>query len=252
MARFLSNETLRSLSDVDLSIYNTIVRCGPEVARMQLKELAERAHVSQASVVRFCKKLGCSGFSEFKYRYRDVLDQQEQSALDDEDVTLARFLREARTSEFAEALSRASSILLQADRVLFVGIGSSGYLASLGARLFCGVGKPGMYVNDPYLALPSSREERSAVVAISFSGRTEETLRLTRQFIENGRKSLCISNSSDGPLARMCDVTIAYHVPEVPISEHFDLGTQVPVVYILERLARMLYGGRSPQVLSDE
>ena len=44
-----------------------IVTSGYEAAtRMTIAELAKRADVSQPSVTRFCRSLGCASFSEFK------------------------------------------------------------------------------------------------------------------------------------------------------------------------------------------
>ena len=36
------------------------------VLQMSVRELAEKTYVSTASIIRFCQKMGCDGFVEFK------------------------------------------------------------------------------------------------------------------------------------------------------------------------------------------
>lgn len=83
------------------------------------------------------------------------------------------------------------------------------------------------------------------MVALSFSGTTEETLHITQRFIENGSVVISITNTDKNPLAQISDVNIPYFVNEIPILGLGNLGTQIPALYTLELLAKMLYASKT-------
>lgn len=66
-----------SLNEAELCVYNYVVKNTKHVLNLSVRELADEAHVSTATVMRFCKKMGFSGFSELKYKIRETMEQQE-------------------------------------------------------------------------------------------------------------------------------------------------------------------------------
>ena len=60
------------------------------------------------------------------------------------------------------------------------------------------------------------------------------------QLKERGSLLLSITNHPGSTLDRISDYSITYHVPEILVN-HTNITTQVPVVYILETLARNFY-----------
>ena len=232
---------LSGFNELDYAIYNTVLRSGSKLSAMQVKDLANAAHVSTASVVRFCKKAGCSGFTEFKYRYREEMKNTAPSQGTDETEELRSFLNYAKTPAFVDRVDAAFRYLQAATHILFVGVGDSGNLAAFGARTLCNVGCFSLCVDDPFLPVPLTKAANPVVVAISFSGSTEQTIRITKRFLENGSILISITNTDKNPLAKLSDVNIPYYVRDVPIGDSLNLGTQLPVLYILERWGKMMY-----------
>ena len=58
-------EAIKSFNDLEFSGYDYVMKNKNTVVYMRIRELADEAHVSTTTVIRFCKKLGCDGFSEF-------------------------------------------------------------------------------------------------------------------------------------------------------------------------------------------
>ncbi len=61
-----SVEEIKSFNELELSIYNYVITNLQAVQYMKIRELAENTHVSTTSILRFCKKLNCDGYSEFR------------------------------------------------------------------------------------------------------------------------------------------------------------------------------------------
>lgn len=245
LSRMFKQEILNSFNELDYSIYNAVLRYGTRIASIQVKELADTAHVSTASVVRFCKKIGCNGYSEFKYRYREELQNTASTQIPGESKELNTILEYVKSPIFLEKINMAFRYLQAATHVLFLGVGISGDLTNFGARTFCNVGCFSLCINDPFLPIPLLKGTNPVVVALSFSGTTEETLHITQRFIENGSVVISITNTDKNPLAQISDVNIPYFVNEIPILGLGNLGTQIPALYTLELLAKMLYASKT-------
>lgn len=127
-----------------------------------------------------------------------------------------------------------------AERVFFIGVGTSGSLGKYGARFFSNVGKFSHAIDDPYYPVSPSLYENALAIILSVSGETEEVLRIASQFSLNKCKIIAITNSETCSLAKMSDFTVSYHVPVIRMADHSDITTQVPVMYIIESLGRKL------------
>lgn len=57
-------EIIQSLNELEMLVYNYITTHKQEVKYMTVRELADAVHVSTSTVIRFCKKNGCDGYSE--------------------------------------------------------------------------------------------------------------------------------------------------------------------------------------------
>lgn len=233
-------EMLSSLSELECAIYDCITKNKDQIARMTIKELAGEAHVSTGSILRFCKKMGCDGYSHFKLCYREYLQQEKAGLGDTGETTLKSFIFYMDSREFQDSIDRAFQILRDSRQIIFIGVGSSGTLGRYGARYFSNVGRFSLCVEDPWQPVLQNLTEDTVAVALSESGTTPQVIEIANQLKERGGPLIAITNNANSTLAKIADCNITYHVPEVIISKG-NITTQVPVVYILETLAKRLY-----------
>lgn len=66
----LNDQIIKSLSRPELNILKYAYENMDELMELSIQDLSNRVSYSPATVLRFCKKLGYSGFSEFKYALR--------------------------------------------------------------------------------------------------------------------------------------------------------------------------------------
>lgn len=57
---------IKQLTPTEQNLAKYILAFPRLIVEISLEDLAEQCHVSQASIMRLCKKLGCKGFSDFK------------------------------------------------------------------------------------------------------------------------------------------------------------------------------------------
>lgn len=234
-----SYEVIQNFNDLEMIIYQYINEHKQEIKYMTIRELAEAAHVSTSAIVRFCKKNGCDGYSEFRTKFKMYLSEERKRQPKNGIDEITNFFQNVSNPEFEKRLSAAAAAMSFAKQLVFIGIGTSGCLAKYGARYFSNLDKFSMHIEDPYF--PVGKEmENTVVIALSVSGETPETVNLAEKLKFHGCRLVSITNKSDCSLARMSDYNISYYVTESLSHDEYNITTQVPVIYLLETLGKMI------------
>jgi arabinose-5-phosphate isomerase len=110
-----------------------------------------------------------------------------------------------------ESFVKAAELLLNCQgRVIITGMGKSGLIGKKIASTFSSTGTPSFFLNAAEamhgdLGIVTSDD---LVIAISYSGTTEEVLSLLPYFKRFGLKVIAITGKLDSPLAKNADVTL--------------------------------------------
>ena len=75
----LDEKTLRLLNESENQMLRYIYRHGKEICDMNVSEFAKISSCAPSSVVRFCKKIGYSGFAELKYALKSGIENNNQT-----------------------------------------------------------------------------------------------------------------------------------------------------------------------------
>ncbi|MDQ0245173.1 DNA-binding MurR/RpiR family transcriptional regulator [Bacillus fengqiuensis] len=235
-----SHDIIASFNELETSLYNYIIQNSEKVAYMRIRELADETHVSTATILRFCRKLNCEGFSEFKVKLKMHLEENKKTIIKSSQHSVVEFFERTLKGDIEEKIRKAASLVAKADNVIFIGIGSSGILAEYGARYFSSLGKFSMYIKDPHFPIHSKLMFNSVTIALSVSGENNFTVTHLHQLKQEGSKIISITNNKLSTIAKISDINIPYYVTE-EFFEEANITTQVPVVYILESMAREIY-----------
>lgn len=237
-----SYNKIQSLNELELSLYNYIMKNSEKVVYMRIRELAKEAHVSTTTILRFCKKLDCEGFTEFKLKFKMYLEESNRRELTDNTSMIIDFLKKSQSEEYNYKLNTVCNEINKAENIIFMGIGFSGILSKYAARYFSVIGKRSIYIDDPFYPLPVDTSENYICIAISVSGETSEVIDNINKLKQKGSKIISITNNENSTLAKISDLNISYYVQQEKIG-NYDITTQIPVLYILEAIGRRLYRG---------
>ncbi|HZH59202.1 MAG TPA: SIS domain-containing protein, partial [Metabacillus sp.] len=80
----------------------------------------------------------------------------------------------------------------------------------------------------------------SITIALSVSGENEFTISHIHKLKDKNSKILSITNNSQSTIAKISDKNVSYYVTE-EFFETSNITTQIPVVFILEEMARRVY-----------
>lgn len=117
-------------------------------------------------------------------------------------------------------LEEAAGAIRRARHVYLTGIGSSWHAALGAASLFARGGQPVYLLEAAELLHFASLPRHAVVIAISRTGRSFEIVQLLAKTRESGATVIGITNSADGPLAQLAQISLV-----VPVA--FDHGISV-------------------------
>ena len=190
---------------------------------MSVSEVAERTQSSEGSVVGFRKPLGATGFQQLKIALAQQIVQPVQYIHEDlaaqdtpEQVVSKIFHSNIQTLQETEsvldvaALSAAVELIRGARRVEIYGIGSSAIIAHDAHYRMLRIGLNATAVTDSHVqAISASLTGPDvAVLTISHSGSTHETVLATRLAKEAGARTVCITNFGKSPIQEYADVVL--------------------------------------------
>lgn len=230
------------LNETDIEIYKFINHNISDVLMMTIRELAQHTHTSTASILRFCHKLECHGFSEFKVKLKLYRDQINKPITYTKDVSmLIDFMRRTTTPPFQEYISHAVDLLKNKDLLVFLGEGPSAVTASYGALYFSSFFSMSLCMNEIHShsanLLSTELSEKMCLIILSVSGENTEIIKYIQRPSLSHCKILSITNSTNSTIARLSDVNIPYYINLESISG-YDKTSQIPALYTLEVLAK--------------
>lgn len=199
-----------------------------EIKILNTYELAVRCGVSQASVVRFSKKLGFKGFPEFRIALAadvaTVIKSEEVNIIydginfdDNVDMLSKKIVYEnVKTIEdtykildFGD-LEKAVEIIDSADRIFLLGAGFSGIVAKDFQYKLWELGKSVICDTDQHIQLAnaSTVSEKDVVFVISHSGKTLDIYQTLLKFKKNKATVITLTKCASNPIKSIGDICL--------------------------------------------
>ncbi|GAA0475342.1 MurR/RpiR family transcriptional regulator [Alkalibacterium indicireducens] len=208
----LINQYHNQLNENDLAIITYILENLEECQKLSIVDLSERCHTSKSSIHRLTKKLGFTGFSEFKYSMKstskrnlpskNLMDLQK----DDIEATL-KLMKQADVEKIAKEMHKA-------ERIFGFGTGwaQRNALKELSRNL--------MSVGKHMLILPAKVEfdlsmpmitKNDFVIIISLSGDTRKLEKNIKVLNFREVPILSVTSFQTNYLAQMTPYNLYYH-----------------------------------------
>jgi RpiR family carbohydrate utilization transcriptional regulator len=224
--------SLPSLAPAEQRVGKLVLADPRAFANLPVTELADRAHVSKPTVVRFCRSMGYDGLSDFKlklagsvsegvpfiHRSVDVDDKTSDIAVKVIDNTVAAFLK-YRNDASSFALEHAAQALASTQktnrRIEFYGVGNSGIVAQDAQHKFFRLGVNAIAYSDGHMQVMSASmlKPGDCAVIISNSGRTRDLMDACDIAKKQGATTIVIT-ASGSPLASAGHIHLTADHPE--------------------------------------
>lgn len=163
------------------------------------KSVSNRLFISEAALTRFAQKLGFSGYREFSYQFKELKEKK---------FNRTKGLKQPVLDTYQEILSKSYYLFddrkfdkfvkefIRRKRLFIYGMGSSGLLAEEFAQRIQRIGIDADAVHDSHLLLLNHArvDENTAVMGISYSGKTKEVINALKYAKDKGAYTVILTS----------------------------------------------------------
>ena len=218
--------TLPELRKSEKLVADFVLKDPKSVVTMKTAEASSAIGISEPTLIRFCKALGCAGYQEFKINraqqlaaddYFVMYEREEDDSIHELcekvfDTTISEILN-VRAQIDQDILESAIEALANAQRVEVYAFGGSAPVAMDAQHKFFRLKISSSFISDPHIQLMSanSLSKNDVVLAISQSGTTPALIDSVKIVRKSGVKVIGIM-PENSPLANICDYPISINV----------------------------------------
>lgn len=189
---------------------------------LSINQFAELAGCGNATLVRFSKRLGLSGFQELKIAVAQEIStlSNDQEQISPSDTCYAMFTKRLRDIHVSlqktrfvltpAAMEAAATAIMHAKRIVIFGLGNSAAIAHDAQHKFLRVGLNAAACSDNHLQaiMASHLDQNCVAIGISHSGHSVdivESLKLARIY---GATTICVTNYGTSPITEVSDICL--------------------------------------------
>ena len=225
------NSLTKSEQKVALSILND----NEKVIYSSISDFAETCEVGDATVLRFCRKIGFKSYQSFKLELAKEIANADKGTADMKDneilsadsfETIARKTVNSNIAAIQETLSLLDlkevgtvvELLVNSRKIAFFGAGSSQITAQDAAYKFLRIGFDISVYTDYHIQLmqASLLTPADVAVGISFSGSTKDTFEVLKAAKQAGAKVIIITHHAKSPITKLSDHVLLHGSKEGP------------------------------------
>lgn len=251
------NTMKNQLTSIEKRIAEYILKDPEAIKNLNTYQVAKNCKASQASIVRFAKKLGFKGFPDFKLSLsQDIGNRKAESHINiiheeikPEDsfeivgkkVAHANITAVNNTYEITDfkELENAVKAIAQADKIMVVGVGFSGIVAKDFYYKLLELGKHAIMENDTHTQLSclSSMGKNDLLFVISHSGKTVQMYDIAKVAKDRGIKIISMTSIVPNPISDLADIKLGTvemknNFRSTALSPRISQLTVVDMIYI--------------------
>ncbi|MGL9731009.1 MurR/RpiR family transcriptional regulator [Enterococcus sp. DIV0756] len=257
--RFLEEKDGFNSSEEHIADY--ILKNKEDVLHMSIQELSTNTYSSTSAIVRLCRKIGTSGYKDFKIElsaelqksYEEISDVNPDQPFTSEDSQkeiakkIGQLMSDTiyQTGELltTEVLKKAVEIIKSGKKIAIFAIGENYSKALNLQNMLMRMGEfvylTPLVVENPQLAYNLDHED--CAIIISYSGEHKDILYCTKLLYRNRVKIVSICGHPDSTLARMSSVVLPLMKEESQHIKYSTFSSQVAIEYVINVLYSCLF-----------
>lgn len=244
----------KSLTKAEQKVADFVMSDMKEAVYSSVTDLAEKSGVGETTVIRFCRKLGYRGYQEFKLAVAQNLaspDEHVHGKIEDHDnlEVVARKITTQNTHALentlnllqGQGLEKAVDKIINANRLYFFGIGSSGITALDATHRFMRFGYNVNHSSDSHVMAMNAAlvSDKDVVLGVSTSGSTKDVVDAIRIAKENNAFVICITNHARSPITHYADIILLAASKESPLQGGA-FASKIAQLHLLEILTTIV------------
>lgn len=259
-------EKYDEFTNAEKQIADVILSDPGGVIESSISDLSKKAGVkSEASVVKFYKKLGLNSFQQFKVLlvqsisrapleivYEDVSTEDDTRTITEKIFkATVRAILDTLNSIDVESIKKAVEMFREARRIIFIGFAASAAVAFDAFHKFTRIGKNCLFSNDEHIiaTILATASPGDLLVAVSHTGETISVVNFARKAREMRIPVVAITGNKKSSLAKYSDVVLVTNTKETKIRTDA-MTSRIVQLVILDTIYTLL-AARDPKAIEN-
>lgn len=231
------NSVYKSLTKSEKKVADVVLRDPDNAIYSSISDFADESGVGDATVLRFCRKIGFKSYQAFKLALAQELSNQSSetiNALNIElkaDDTLEEVMRKTLNINICalnetlslldvNAVKKAVESIISSRKIHFYGVGVSVITAQDVVSKLVRIGLDASAFTDIHMQMmqASLLTKDDVAVGISFSGSTKDTIEVLNTAKKAGAKIISITRHARSPITKISDIVLLHGSKEGPLQ----------------------------------
>jgi DNA-binding MurR/RpiR family transcriptional regulator len=249
----LINTSYMAFTKSEKKVADYVLKDPESILYSSVTDVGEACDVGDATVLRFCRKLGFNGYQSFKMTLaqsiqRDEDDGKELSheimkkdSLQDVSKKILSININAMNETFGlldyENIEKTIAYMTKAKRIVFFGVGASSITAMEAKHKFMRINPyvEASFDSHAQSMIASLMSEKEVAIAFSHSGSSKDTVDMLKTAKEAGSKTICITRYAKSPITQYADVVLLHGAKEGPLQGGA-MSTKIAQLYLVDLL----------------
>lgn len=237
-------ETINSLTISELDVLRFIDNNKKLFLDCSIKELSGVTFVSTATIMRLCKKLGFSGYLEFKYHIKEEVFHEENNkkpaSFDDLVSENIRAIVETAKMIDEQKVKEVVNHMKGNKRIHFFGKGLTSTVLHYASKQLLTANRSNFNYQDTHIAYLASESmtENDLLFVASMSGKTHQVVRMSQIAKSRNATVVTISSNNNNELSKIGDYNFTFYKEDK--TRQFDIASRLPILFILNIIITIL------------
>ena len=242
---------VRTLNELELYVYDYVSHHLEECKTLTIRKLSDQCHVSSTTILRFLKKMGFEGYSEFKYALRR--ENNNDVDLNSPMGKMQPFIKKVSTDAFEQKIQRVATLINDSDKCYIIGFDDCANVARYGAQILRESDYDAQVLTDDQIdkQVINEANENMMALCVCDSGENLTVLAYVDSLRKKGVKIVAITKNHMSHLAKSADFNLSY---DFGLMRKYpdEFITQVPAVYLVEQLLKDAKNQQQNEVVEQE
>lgn len=224
--------TRQEMGPAEKKIADYILENTQNIISDSISELAKKCDCGNATIVRFAKRLGFSGYQALKIGIAGEINATSSinNEIDKNDSCYDIFkkrindvyisLQNTESVLKTDDLDTVAKIIMNSNRIVVFGLGNSAAIAQDAAHKFLRLGFNAQACCDNHMQaiIATHLDRKSVAIGISHSGSSKDIVDALELSKIGGATTVCITNYGDSPIVKACDYKLFTRAEETQHS----------------------------------
>lgn len=204
------------------------------VQRMTLAEIARETNSSEASIIRFCKRLGLHGYTELKQEVALAVEEKQEDRYEEDVVESTDDIRAIMNKVFQSNVQTLQNTMVMADEakyleaveamakaksIHFFGVGDAFAACQFAYMKFLRLGVRCSAHSDVMMQFMEANNlgPDDVALAVSYEGRSRNVNQALEIAKKRGATTICITKMNKSPLLKHVDIPLYISISDLSV-----------------------------------